>query len=264
MFPRLFSIGGFAVPTYGVLVALGFLAGLWITVTLAKRKGLPAEAISNLAVYCALAGLLGAKLFMFLFDFGDYWRNPRQIFTLETLQSAGVYQGGFLLALAMAVMYMRRQHLPFGKTADVFAPGLAAGHAIGRLGCFAAGCCWGAKTGVPWAVTFNNPDTTTGVPHGIPLHPAQLYESAANLLIFGFLWRRIGKAHADGEILGWYLVLYSTARFLIEFLREHEQATHGGLSLTQWISIGTLALGMWLLRPGRVREPAPARRAITG
>ena len=259
MFPRLFSIGSFAVPTYGVLVALGFLAGLWITVTLAKRKGLPGETISNLAVYCALAGLLGAKLFMFLFDFGDYWRNPGQIFTLETLQSAGVYQGGFLLALAMAVVYMRRQRLPFGKTADVFAPGLAAGHAIGRLGCFAAGCCWGSKTGVPWAVTFNNPDTTTGVPHGIPLHPAQLYESAANLLIFAFLWRRIGKPHADGEILGWYLALYSTARFFIEFLREHEQATHWGLSLTQWISIGTLAMGMWLLRPGRATEPAPAR-----
>ncbi len=249
MFPRLFTIGSFTLPTYGLLVALGFLAGLAITIRLARRLGLPAEPVGNLAVYCALAGLGGAKLFMFFFNFEDYWRNPRSIFSLETLQSAGVYQGGFLLALLVAVLYMRHQHLPLWRTADVFTPGLAAGHAIGRLGCFAAGCCWGVPTHLPWAVTFRNTLATTGVPLGVPLHPTQLYESAVNAAIFAFLWYKVLRPHAEGEVIGWYLLLYSTARFLIEFLRFHEQPLEAGLSLTQWISLATLALGLWLLRP---------------
>ena len=102
MFPKLISIGSFYIPTYGVLVALGFLAGLWVTLRLARRSGLSQEIVTNLAVYCAIAGIIGAKLFMFLFDFGDYLRDPSRIFTLETLQAAGVFHGGFICALLMA------------------------------------------------------------------------------------------------------------------------------------------------------------------
>ena len=112
MFPKLISIGSFFLPTYGVLVALGFLAALWIVVRLAKRANLSPEAVTNLAIYCALAGLAGAKLFMFLFNFRDYWNDPKSIFTLGTLQAAGVYQGGFLVALVVAILYMRHVKLP--------------------------------------------------------------------------------------------------------------------------------------------------------
>ena len=115
MLPKLISIGSFYIPTYGVLVALGFLAGLGITLRLARRAGMPAETISNLAVYCAIAGLVGAKLFMFLFDIGYYLRDPGRIFTLETLQAAGVFHGGFIAAFLMALFYMRRQQLPAMK-----------------------------------------------------------------------------------------------------------------------------------------------------
>src|SRR3990170_2457097 len=95
---------------------------------------------------------------------------------------------------------MRRNGLPGWLTADVFAPGLALGHAIGRLGCLAAGCCWGAVCHRPWAITFNKPDAheLTGVPLGIPLHPTQLYESLAELAIFGFLYQRFGHRRRDG------------------------------------------------------------------
>lgn len=249
MFPKLISIGSFFIPTYGLLVALGFLAGLWITLRLARRAGLPSEPVTNLAIYCALAGLLGAKLMMFLFDFRDYWNDPGSIFSLGTLQAAGVYQGGFLLAVAMAIFYMRRNKLPMLETCDVFAPGLALGHAIGRLGCFAAGCCWGAETHLPWAVTFTNPEANklVGVPLGIPLHPTQLYESLTELLIFAFLYRQIQKPHAAGETIGLYLVFYSIARFLVEFVRFHEQGLYFGLSLTQWISLATLLAGLYIL-----------------
>src|SRR5271156_5723343 len=257
MLPKLISIGSFFIPTYGTLVAIGFLAALWIITRLAKRANLPSERVTNLAIYCALAGLAGAKLFMILFDFKSYWNDPGSLFSLSTLQAAGVYQGGFVVAFAVAVLYMRRQRLPILATCDVFVPGIALGQAIGRIGCFSAGCCWGVAAHVPWAVTFHNPQAAelTGVPLGIPLHPTQLYESIADALIFLFLYFRIAKAHTSGAILGWYLALYSAARFVIEFFRFHEQGLHLGLSYTQWISLGTLATGIALLLARRHSEP---------
>ena len=263
MFPKLISIGSFFIPTYGTLVAIGFLAALWVITRLAKRAKLPAERVTNLAIYCALAGLAGAKLFMILFDFKTYWNDPGSLFSLSTLQAAGVYQGGFVVAFVVAVLYMRRQNLPVLATCDVFAPGIALGQAIGRLGCFSAGCCWGIATHAPWAVTFQNPQAAelTGVPLGVPLHPTQLYESAADALIFLFLYWQIAKAHTAGAILGWYLTLYSVARFVIEFFRFHEQGLHFGLSYTQWISLATLGAGVILLGSSIFRsQPAAFAR----
>ena len=249
MFPKLISIGNFFVPTYGTLVAIGFLLALWVTVRLAKRAKLPHEPVFNLAIYCALAGLVGAKLFMVLFDWKTYLSDPGSLLSWSTLQAAGVYQGGFLVALITAIVYMRRNHLPVLDTSDVFSPGIALGQAIGRLGCFSAGCCWGVETHLPWAVTFRNPEAyrITGVTLGIPLHPTQLYEAFADALIFAFLYRMIRKSHSPGAVLGSYLALYSTARFVIEFFRFHEQGLHFGLSYTQWISLATLAAGIALL-----------------
>ncbi len=248
MFPKLFTIGSFYLPTYGVLVALGFLAGLSITVKLARKSGLDAEKVTNLAVYVALAGLIGAKLLMIAFDWPDI-----QIFSLATLQAAGVFQGGLILALITAILYIRHGKLPALAVFDAFAPGIAIGHAIGRLGCFAAGCCWGRECHLPWAVTFKNPDANglTGVPLGVPLHPAQLYESATEALLFAFLYWRYGKPHNPGQIIGLYLLISSVIRFLIEFERFHEQALPFGLplSITQWIAIGLAILGAILLVP---------------
>jgi phosphatidylglycerol:prolipoprotein diacylglycerol transferase len=256
MLPKLISIGSFYIPTYGVLVALGFLAGLGITLRLARKAGMPAETISNLAVYCAIAGLIGAKLFMFLFDIGDYVRNPGRIFTFETLQAAGVFHGGFIAAFLMALFYMRRQQLPAMKTLDLFAPGIAIGQGIGRLGCFAAGCCWGRECDLPWGVRFRS-DFAAPVPLDKTLHPVQLYESAADLLIFAILYKQASRAHRSGQVIGWYLVLYSTARFVIEFFRVHEQSLVGPFSLTQWIALGLLALGaVILIGPGLKTRPA--------
>ena len=263
MFPKLISIGSFFIPTYGTLVAIGFLAALWVVTRLAKRAKLPSERDTNLAIYCALAGLAGAKLFMILFDFKAYWNDLGSLFSLTTLQAAGVYQGGFVVAFAVALLYMRRQHLPILATCDVFAPGIALGQAIGRIGCFSAGCCWGLAAHVPWAVTFHNPQAAelTGVPLGIPLHPTQLYESVADALIFLFLYLRIGRTHTAGAIFGWYLALYSAARFVIEFFRFHEQGLHLGLSYTQWISLATLAAGVTLLSSSIFRsQPAAFAR----
>lgn len=246
MLPKLISFGSFYIPTYGVLVALGFLAGLMATLRLARHAGLSQDKVTNLAVYCAMGGIVGAKLFMFLFDIGDYIRDPGQIFTMATLQAAGVFHGGFIVALIVAWLYIRRQHLAPLLTMDVFAPGVALGQSIGRLGCFAAGCCWGKECDLPWGVRFRS-DAAAPVPLGVKLHPVQLYESAADLLIFLFLYRRARRAAGSGEILGLYLVLYSTARFIIEFFRIHEQSLVGPFSLTQWIALALLVLGIAIL-----------------
>jgi len=261
MYPKLFQIGSFYIPTYGVLVALGFLAGLWITLRLAKRAGLPGEKITNLAVYCAIAGIIGAKLFLFLFDLPSYVADPGQIFTLETLQAAGVWHGGFILALIVAILYMRKQHLPAFPTMDVFAPGVALGQAIGRIGCFAAGCCWGTECTLPWGVRFRS-DFAAPVPLDKTLHPAQLYESAADFIIFGLLYRYFRRSHRAGNVIGLYLVLYSIARFIVEFFRYHEQGLYGPFSITQWLALGLLALGIViLLRPAKAATAARSAQA---
>jgi phosphatidylglycerol:prolipoprotein diacylglycerol transferase len=263
MFPKLIDSGSFYLPMYGVLVATAFLVAIWITGRLGKRAGLSTELITNLAVYCALAGMIGAKLLMFIFDWQIYAADPSQIFTFSTLQAAGVYQGGLLLAFVTALFYMHRMSMPKLLTCDVFAPGLALGHAIGRMGCFAAGCCWGQQCDRSWAVTFRNPDAheLTGVPLGVPLHPTQLYEAGAELLIFLLLYYFIRRPHKTGNVIGLYLVLYSIVRFIVEFFRHHDQALPfgGPWSLTQWISLLTLAIGAWLIsKPQPVLTGSPS------
>src|SRR5579862_1687082 len=263
MFPKLISIGSFYIPTYGVLVALAFIAGLAVTVRLGQRAGLNKDLITNLAVYCALAGLLGAKILMILFDWQYFANAPGEIFSRSTLQAAGVFQGGLVLAVITAFLYIRHNGLPWLKTCDAFAPGIALGHAIGRLGCFAAGCCWGKECSLPWAVKFHDPQAyaLTGVPLEVSLHPSQLYELGTEGLLFGYLYWRFNRAHAPGQIIGLYLVISSIARFLIEFTRFHEQALPFGMSLsiTQWIAIGTALMGIALfLRPTASAKAIPS------
>ena len=264
MFPKLLSYGSFTLPTYGVLVALGFVAGLVVAVRLAQQAGLEKEKVFNLGIYLALGGMIGAKAFLIFQERAYYWHNPGQIFSMATLQSGGIFHGGLLVALAVALWYTRRLRLPFLKTADAFAPGIALGHSIGRLGCFSAGCCWGKVTDLPWGVTFTNPysNETVGVPLGTPLHPTQLYESVAELAIFVFLYSCYRKKRFDGQIFGWYLLLYPAARFLIEFLRDHSSEAFFWqhiFSDAQAVSAVLMVFAVWLLwfSAYRHRQPSP-------
>ena len=257
MFPKLFQFGDFFLPAYGVLVALGVLAGLQVCTILAKRRGVDPEKISNLVVLCALAGLAGAKVAMILFDWeSHYSKNIGDIFSISTLQAAGVFQGGLILAIVFAWWYMKKHGLPFLETADLLAPGIAIGHGIGRIGCFAAGCCWGGVCDRSWAVVFRSRDAAdlTGVPLGIPLHPTQLYEALAEFVIFGLLWQRAGWKLGPGAQIGFYLVTYSLVRFGVEFVRSHAQGLVAGLSLTQWMSLGFVVLGAWYWHQSRGRN----------
>ena len=260
MFPRLIQIGSFSLPTYGVLVAAAFLVALAMASRFAKQRGINGEKVVNLGVYCALVGMLGAKVLMIALD-PEFRTHPGEIFSLATLQSAGIFFGGFVLAVVFAIFYMRAQGLPVLATSDLFAPGLAIGHGIGRLGCFAAGCCWGKPTKLPWAVTFRNPNATTGVPLGIPLHPTQLYEAFAEGIICLILVAQLRRQHRDGQVIGLYALLYGCVRFGVEFLREHDSSNPlgGPFTLEQWISLVVAVVGIYLLV--RQVRTAPVRLA---
>lgn len=274
MYSRLFTLPAFEIfgrttppltlHTYGVLLALAFLAGLWVANRQAKRTGLDAARITDMAVYVLIGGLLGAKLLLLLVEWPFYSRNPRELFSL--VQSGGVFYGGLLGALPVAWWYARRHGLPPWSTADVLAPGVALGQAIGRLGCFAAGCCYGRPTDVPWAVTFTDIYTTraVGTPLDVPLHPTQLYEATATLLIFGFLLWLSKRKPFHGQIALAYVFLYAVARFVIEFYRgdaARGTVLGGWVSTSQFISIlmvvAVLLIYPYVNRKQRV-APAPA------
>jgi phosphatidylglycerol:prolipoprotein diacylglycerol transferase len=254
VFPKIPLVGDFYLPTYGVMVAIGFLAGLSITARLARRAGLDPERVSNIAVYAALAGLIGAKLLMFVVDFQYYWNRSDEILTFATLRAGGVFYGGLVCALYFGHRLIRKYGLPVLPTFDIYGPGLALGQALGRLGCFAAGCCWGDLCTRPWKVRYTSPDAMelTGVPLNVDVHPSQLYEAALSLAVFAITYRIAVRPHPPGSVIGWYLVLASAARFGSEFFRFHQQPNPFGLwfSTAQWISLALLALGCRLLLGG--------------
>ncbi|HVP44052.1 MAG TPA: prolipoprotein diacylglyceryl transferase family protein, partial [Terriglobales bacterium] len=170
MLPQLFHIGRFSLATYGVLAAVGLLTGLWVIVWCARRQGMDEEKTWNLGVLAILSAIVGAKLLLIAIDARYYAAHPGEIFSLGTLQAGGVYEGGLVVGLLASYWYIRRNRMAVLATCDVFAPGVALGHGIGRLGCFAAGCCFGKPTDLPWGVTFTNPlaNFINQTPLGIP------------------------------------------------------------------------------------------------
>ncbi len=255
MFPRLFHYGWFNLPTYGVLVATGVLVGLVITTRAAQQQKIDPEKVWNLGILAVLSAILGAKVLLVVNDWSWYMSHPHEIFSLSTLQAGGVFYGGVLAALAVSWYYMRVNRMHWLATADCFAPGLALGHAIGRLGCFAAGCCWGKPTSHWWGVTFKSPLAAAwvGTPLNVPLEPTQLFESAVELINFVILYWLIKRKRFDGQIIGAYMVLYGFARYFMEYIRNDPgrgSVLGGAMSGTQLISILLVLAGgaMWLRR----------------
>jgi phosphatidylglycerol:prolipoprotein diacylglycerol transferase len=240
MYPELFRIGNFPVNTYGVLLALAFLLALFVASRLGARDGLPRERVFDLGLWMLLGGLVGSKILL-MFAEPEYAGNIRQLLSLDFLRSGGVWYGGFLGGLAAGLFLIRRYKLPFWKTLDAFAPGVALGQAVGRQGCFAAGCCWGKPTSLPWGVEFTERGhEITGVPLGVHLHPTQLYESFAAFLIFLFLLWLHRRRRFSGQVIAAYAVLYGITRFLIEFVRDDPRGDIAGLTTLTHLSTSQL------------------------
>jgi phosphatidylglycerol:prolipoprotein diacylglycerol transferase len=249
MHPILFEVGDWPVYSYGVLLAIAYLAALQFAVVRARRVGLDGTRIMDLGIYLIIAALVGAKLMLVAVDFDYFRRQPRELLSL--VRAGGVFYGGLLAALGAAIVLVRRYALPLWTTADLFAPGIALGHVIGRFGCLLAGCCYGKPTHVPWAVTFTSPDAqlNVGTPLDVPLHPTQLYDAGAELVILALLLatERRGRPFA-GRTFWLYMLLYGVSRFVIEFYRGDDRGMFGPLSTSQWVSLVVvpLAVFMWI------------------
>ena len=250
MFPELFKIPGteIVIHTYGFLLAVAFILALWMTARLAGRDGLPKNRVYDLGLYILLSALVGAKVVMLITEWNEPGGGWKRIFSLDLLSSGGVFYGGLLFALVTSVVLMRLYRLPWRKTADAFAPGIAVGHAIGRLGCFSAGCCWGKPTDSWIGVRFTQKASElTGVPIDSALIPTQLIEAVANLLIFAFLLWLTKRRRFEGQVIFAYLMIYSVARFIIEFWRADPRGEAFGLSTSQLISVIMFPLALLLM-----------------
>lgn len=257
MHPILFELGNWPVYSYGVLLAVAYLAALQLAVVRARRIGLDGSRVMDLGIYLIISALVGAKLMLILVDFNYFVSQPAELLSL--VRAGGVFYGGLIAAVGVALLLVRRYGLPMWTTADLFAPGIALGHVIGRLGCLLAGCCYGRPTDVPWAVTFSDPVAfaNVGTPLGVPLHPTQLYDAGAELLIMVVLLASEKKGRVFAGRTFWlYILLYAVSRFVIEFYRGDDRGAVGGLSTSQFISLVAVPLALLMLAWLRKRPEA--------
>ncbi|MPZ17758.1 MAG: prolipoprotein diacylglyceryl transferase [Luteitalea sp.] len=268
MYPQLFEIplpdwlpwlgGELTIYTYGLLLAAAYLAGLQLALVRARHRGLDANRVMDLGLWIIIAALVGAKLLLVITDFEYFVANPRDLVSI--VRSGGVFYGGLILAVIVGLWYMRRHQLPTWTTCDVMAPGIALGHVVGRLGCFLAGCCYGKPTSAPWGVMFTDPfaHDNVGTPLGVHLHPTQLYEAGAELIILVVLLATERRRRPFAGRTFWlYMLLYGVSRFIIEFFRGDPRGMVAGLSTSQFISVILVPLSVVMLVRLSRRGPAP-------
>jgi phosphatidylglycerol---prolipoprotein diacylglyceryl transferase len=236
MYPVLFRIGDFAVTSFGVFVALGALAGIWLFRRELHRSGLAEDGV-DAAVAGVLGGLAGAKL-LWVFEH----RGEEPVFSLLFSRGGLSWFGGLAGGVLAGLAVMHRKRLPKVPVLAAATPALAAGHAIGRIGCFLVGDDYGRPTSLPWGVAFPEglPPTT------VPVHPTQLYEAAALVPLVLLLLRCRRRGASPSFVLGLYLVLAGAIRFAIEFLRVNERVL-GVLSVAHLASVAAIAVGVVLL-----------------
>lgn len=256
MYPRLLELGPLTVYSYGVLLAAAYLLALYLTVRRARQFGLDGDRVLDLGIYIIISALVGAKLLLLVVDFNYFRRQPAELWTLA--RSGGVFYGGLVLAFLVGLWYMRKHRLPVWTTADAIAPGIALGHVVGRMGCLLAGCCYGKPTTLPWGITFTDAfaATNVGTPLHLSLHPTQLYEAGAELLIlFGLLaFERRGRRFS-GRTFWLYILLYAISRFAIEFFRGDPRGANFGFSTSQLISMALAPVAVVMLIALARRHP---------
>ena len=255
MHPILLKIGSITLYTYGLFVALGFMTAIWFASRRAKARGaaIQHDEITDLFLVILLSSLVGARLLYVIQNFSLFSDHPLDMFKIWN--GGLVFYGGFILALVAAMVYVKYKKFDLWPTADLLAPAIALGHAVGRLGCLFAGCCYGKTCDLPWAITFSDPDSLALL--GIPLHPTQLYAVFSNLIIFGLLLAMDKKSAFAGRLFWLYILFYGIFRSLIEFFRGDERGEFvlHVISPSQTIgcAMSLVAVGMllWLSRRSR-------------
>ncbi len=250
MHPVLLKFGNVAIYSYGFMIALGFFLGIVLAMREARRLGENPEKIMDLSFYILVAAIIGSRLFYVVTAWSSFADNPLEI--IKIWKGGLVFYGGFIGAVATAIMYMRLHRLPIWKSADILAPSLALGQTLGRLGCFLAGCCYGRPSNAAWSVTFT--DQACLAPVNTPLHPTQLYSAFTNLAIFGVLFLFSRRNKITGRVFWIYVLLYGLTRSIIESLRGDFRGAEvfGLLSISQTLGLtGTAVAIIMLVRLSR-------------
>jgi len=235
MFPVLIRIGPITIHTYGFMIAAAFLLGLWLATRQAEREGLQKEKIADVGFYALFAGLIGSRVLYIATNWQQFASTP--IDMIKIWEGGLVFYGGVIFAVPAAIWYAKRQGLNLWQAIDIWAPALPVGHALGRLGCFSAGCCYGSPTDLPWAVTFSHPESLAL--KGVPLHPTQIYEALAELANFAVIMFLRRRKIFHGQLFWVYVLNYSIIRAVIEVFRgDFERGfVMPGVSTSQGISI---------------------------
>jgi len=255
MHPILIDFGFFQLPSYGVLLATGVVVALWTLRLRASRAGMDGTHLVDFGLWLVIWALVGAKLLLVLVELPRYIKDPASI--LGTIRAGGVFLGGFIAAVVAAVVLLRRYNLPALASFDVLSPSLALGHAIGRIGCLMAGCCWGAACDLPWAITYTSEVAAgnLGTPLHQPLHPFPIYSSLFNFGLYALLALYYRRRPVAGSVFATYLMLYGVGRFFLEWTRGDAVrgfVLGGALSTSQLISIALILTGaglhLWIRR----------------
>ncbi len=245
MFPTVLRLGGFRLATYGVLVASGYLLGIsWLS-RRREAMGLDEPGFWNIVYVLFFGAILGGKL-LYL---GVEWRAvlDGRIHPLQDFRYGFVFFGGVLGSCLTGLVWCRREGLSFARIADYIGVALPMGHAVGRWGCLAAGCCYGRPTALPWGIRFSNPESLVDPAlFGVPLHPTQLYESAADAAVAALAYQVLKRVEAKrlwpGAAFAVYFGAYSCARFVLESFRGDDRGAGVlGLSPSRALALAVLA-----------------------
>lgn len=239
----LFHIGPVPIRSYGFMIVVGFILGLWRAARVSKRFGIETERVIDAATIALISGIAGARLLFLLLQNG--WGGFSQAYRIW--EGGLSFHGGLVAAILAVGLYAKAKQLRFLTLADVLAPSVAIGYAFARIGCFLNGCCYGAETNLPWAVRFFDPITHAFT---APSHPVQIYAFFISLGIFGILTRIENLKRPAGFTFFSYVTLYSIYRFGIEFLRKGATAEiwFAGLTQAQVVSLAAaLILGAALV-----------------
>lgn len=236
---ELLKIGAFSIKSYGLMIAVGILAGMFVLDRRARKKGLDPDFSFSLAIWCMFGGFLGAKLLFYLLDLPNIIKNPSLLFSIDYLAQGFVVYGGIIIGILTGYLYCKKKGKEFPCYFDMVMPIIALIQGFGRIGCFLAGCCYGKETDAWYGLAFHSPFA----PEGVKLIPTQLISSLGDFTIFFILSRFDEKEQPRGQMAARYMMLYSGGRFFVEFLRGDPRGSIGPLSTSQVISIFICAVG---------------------
>lgn len=259
MHPVLLNIGGFELHSYGAIGSIAFLVLAWYVLRQASAAGWDREALVDVIFWGAMAGIVGARA---LFVLQNYAQLDGPMSWIDIRQGGMVFYGAPLVGLPVAFAVLVRKKLPFWQVMDVIAVALPLAHGMSRVGCFFAGCCFGTHSDLPWSVVFPEGGAA---PHGVSLHPTQLYEATGLMMLSAFLSRKLHRPHFNGQVFLLYLGLYGVLRITTELVRGDvergflfESVLGETLSTSQGISLGMFVVVAVLWAVLGRRKPAEA------